>query len=268
MRRFFREPLVHFVMLGGLAFGVHEAWQRWRGERDVIVVSRATREHLERELSAGLGRAPAEAERAQALERWKLDEAAYRVAELSGLLARDELVRARLVARARDVFRGLEQVRAPSDAELEAFARDHRARYERPEQFELEQAFAARAGGAERARAAGFVAAAEAGAPLGGQGDEFPAGNRVEGAFEDLARVFGFGFATELAKASPGRVMVLEGTRGMHAVRLLRRVPPSLPPASELRPRLLLDYFREQEAELGERALRRIRDGYRFVEES
>lgn len=239
------------------------------GDERMVRVTRAAREHLVKELQGELGREPTEAERAAALARWKVDEVAYREAVRLGLDRTDPELRARLAARALEVFRGLEVVREPTDTELTGFLEEHRARYELPERLTIEHAFAARERGNAEERARAFVAAMKGGKELAALGDVFDVGSKVEdAAFEDLARLFGFEFATGVSKADTGDAMVLESTRGVHAVRVVKRTAAGLPPEDELRRRLVRDWKASQGSALKERAKQRLLEGYRFVEES
>jgi hypothetical protein len=172
------------------------------------------------------------------------------------------------MARARAVYQGLEIVVRPSEGELEAYLQRNRARYELPERFDVEHAFAARERGDAEARAAEFRRLAEEGAALATLGDAFEAGAALsEQAFDDLARVFGFGLSTALVRAKDGELLVLEGTRGVHAVRITRRRGPELLPREALRARVLRDYWRSKQSELEERALRKLAVQYVFTEE-
>ena len=266
MVRWSRAPLLHFVVLGAGLFLGERVWERGRDEERVILVSRATREHLRVELEAERGRVATAEETRAALEGWKLDEVVYREAERLGILREDQAVRARLVERARAVYRGLEIQRAPAPAELERFLAANRARYELPERFDFEQVFAARERGDAERRVREFKTAAEKGGRLRGQGDEFVVGEQLEEqSFEEIARVFGFGFATGLAKAAIGEVVILEGTRGVHAVRVTRRIAPALPPMDELLPRLARDLLSARRSE--EKGFERLVARYRFVEQ-
>jgi len=257
---------LHFVVLGAGLFFCERVWERGKDEERVIRVSRATREHLRMELEAELGRAATAEEARAALERWKLDEAVYREAQRLGILREDQAVRARLVERARAVYRGLEIERTPTQAELERFLAENRARYELPERFDFEQVFAARERGDAERRAREFKTAAEQGAGFLGRGDEFVVGEQLgEQSFEEIARVFGFGFATGLVKAPLGEVVILEGTRGVHAVRVTRRIAPGLPAMEALSPRLVRDLLSERRSE--EQGFERLVARYRFVEQ-
>jgi hypothetical protein len=260
-----REPLLHFLVLGGLVAAARSA-MGGTDEEHVVRVTRATREHLVRELEGQLGRAPTGAERDDALARWKSDEVAYREAIRLGVDRTDPELTARMAARAIEVFRGLEIQREPTDTELTGFLEENRARYEVPERYTIEHAFAKREGGNAAARAASFVGAAKGGKELAGLGDVFDVGSKVEEvAFEDLARIFGYEFATGVSKAAPGDVVVLESTRGFHAVRLVKTIPAGLPEESVLRPRLVRDWKASRGDELREKAKRRILERYRFV---
>jgi hypothetical protein len=203
------------------------------------------------------------------MARWKSDEVAYREAIRLGVDRTDPELKARMAARAIEVFRGLEIQREPTDTELTGFLEENRARYEVPERYTIEHAFAKREGGSAAARAASFVRAAKGGKELAELGDVFDVGSKVEEvAFEDLARLFGFEFAQGVARAKTGELVVLESTRGVHAVRLVKTIPAGLPEESTLRPRLVRDWKASQGEELREKAKRRILERYRFVEES
>jgi len=268
MLRLLREPLLHFLLLGAAVAAARAALDRG-DDAHVVRVTQAARAHLVKELQAELGREPTEAERAAALARWKMDEVAYREAVRLGLDRTDPELTARLAARTLEVFRALELPPEPTDTELTGFLEEHRARYELPERFTIEHAFASRERGNAEARARAFVAAAKDGKELSALGDVFDVGSKVEdAAFEDLARLFGFEFATGVSTAGAGHVVVLESTRGVHAVRVVKRSAAGLPPEDELRRRLVRDWKASQGRELEQRARRRLLERYRFVEKS
>jgi hypothetical protein len=268
MHRLLREPLLHFIVLGALLASFRAMAAR-TDDAHVVQVTRATREHLVRELEATLGRAPTGTERAEAMARWKSDEVTYREAIRLGVDRTDPELTARMAARAIEVFRGLEIQQEPTDTELTGFLEENRARYEVPERYTIEHAFAKRESGNAAARAASFVRTAKGGKELAELGDVFDVGSKVEEvAFEDLARLFGYEFATGVTRAAPGDVVVLESTRGFHAVRLVETIPAGLPEESTLRPRLVRDWKASRGDELREKAKRRILERYRFVEES
>lgn len=267
--RLLRGPLLHFLVLGGL---LAAARSQMGGADDahLVRVTRATREHLVRELEGQLGRTATPAERDEAMARWKSDEVVYREALRLGVDRTDPELTARMAARALEVFRGLEIQREPTDTELTGFLEENRARYEVPERYTIEHAFAKRESGNAEARAESFVVnATKDGKGLASQGDVFDVGSQVEEvAFEDLARIFGFEFATGVAKTKPGQIVVLESTRGFHAVRVVKIIPAGLPDESLLQPRLVRDWKASRGEEQREKAKRRILERYRFVEAS
>jgi hypothetical protein len=223
-----------------------------------------------RELEGQLGRAATADERNQAIARWKSDEVVYREAVRLGVDRTDQELTARMAASTLEVFQGLEIQREPTDTELTGFLEANRARYEVPERYTLEHAFAKREGGNAEVRAKGFAASvASDGKELAALGDVYDVGSKVEEvAFEDLARIFGFEFAEGVARAKPGEVVVLESTRGFHAVRVLGTIPAGLPDEALLLPRLVRDWKASLGDELKEKAKRRLLSRYRFEEAS
>ena len=102
VRRFFREPLLHFLLLGALLFVLHRAWQGLQPSDRLIVITPALHADLERELAVELGRAPDAAELAAALETWKSEEVLFREGVRLGLDDDDPLVRRRSARRRAD----------------------------------------------------------------------------------------------------------------------------------------------------------------------
>jgi len=233
-----------------------------------IVITRATVAHLERELAAELGRAPSRAELDRALARYKLEEAAYREALRLGLDRTDPAVRTRLVTRVRELYDKLEIPEQPTPAELDAFLAEHRPLYELPARFSFEHAFVERSQPDAAKRVETLREALARGAPVAGLGDAFERGTTFSAqTFEDIARVFGFPFAVAVRRQEPGTVVTIESSHGYHAVRVIEKTPPTLPPRALLEPRLVRDYQIAKSGERSDAALEKLAAKYTFVEE-
>ena len=267
LARLLREPLVHFLVLGALLFVGRELLRDGSTDERTIVITRATVAHLERELAAELGRAPSPAELDQALARYRLEEIAYREALRLGLDLSDPAVRTRLVTRVREIYQKLEIPKEPSRAELDAFLAEHRQLYELPARFAFEHAFVARSNADAAERVEAVREALARGAPAATLGDAFDQGTRFEGqTFEDIARVFGFPFAVAVRRQAPGTVATIESPHGYHAVRLLEKTPPALPPRATLEPRLIRDYQIAKSGETSDAVLEKLASQYTIVE--
>lgn len=182
MRALVREPLVHFVVLGGLLFGLdaarrdgdgaEEREDAGAGARAVdhrIVVTRAVRDELAARLAQVNGRAPTEAELERALEAQVDEEVLYREGMARGLGEDDPAIRARVAAQMRFVLSAeAEGEDVPEDA-VRAFFDAHRERWAAGTRVSFTHVFVQVDGGsAETAERAEAAAAAETAAGAAG----------------------------------------------------------------------------------------------------
>jgi hypothetical protein len=262
-RRSLRDPLLLFLSLAAGVF-VFEAVRGRTDERTISVPS-GLRAELERRLSAELGRVPSAAERAAALARWKVDQAAAREAIALDLGRDDPQVTALL--RARVAARRSAAVPEPSEQELTAFLDSQRAAFEQPALHDFEQVFFDLQKPGAESRAQATLLALERGADPKSFGDPFRFGSPLRG--ESLARVrtvFGPVFAARLAQAEPGHFYLVRSSEGLHAVRLLKKSEGRMPALSEVRPRVVAAWKLERRAAAEREALRALVAEYRFVD--
>src|SRR5688500_15398998 len=95
---FWREPLVHFVLLGAALFALH-GWLNARGApgTDTIVIDRGQVEHLGAGFARLRHRAPTGPELQGLIDEAIREEVFYREAIAQGLDRDDEIVRRRMV---------------------------------------------------------------------------------------------------------------------------------------------------------------------------
>jgi hypothetical protein len=224
-RAVLREPLVHFVVLGGLVFVAHAllATTPDTDERRLILTP-SVRSALAREFVGKYGRDPTPDDERELVDTWISEEVLLQEGLRLGLDRGDLVVRDRVISKMRSVLEGLVIVRQPTDAELGQLLATHRARYERPVRYNLEHAFADKRHRDARARAERYRAELTAGAEREGLGDPFALGTRHERrSSEYLTRSFGRQFADQVRSAEPGRWYTVESDHGWHAVRVTER---------------------------------------------
>ncbi|HEY0133695.1 MAG TPA: peptidylprolyl isomerase [Nannocystis sp.] len=261
-RRVLSEPLLHFAALGLVFFGLHAALAPARGE--ALVVDAARVRATANELGRRLGRAPAEAELASALQTELDEERLYREALALGLERDDPIVRRRLIQKLRFVHEDLADVAAPDDAALLAVRDADPGRYTTPARFALTQVFVAR----ERHTDAEAVARALqrrllAGEDPGGLGDLCVHGQRFGArTAAAYAGVFGERFAAGLLDMSPGTWSIAQSDLGWHVVRVDEMTPPALAPLAAVRPRLRADWEAARREASSEAALAGLRERY------
>lgn len=257
-----REPLVLFSLLAIAVFGL--AHVRARPSDDTIIVPRALRGELATKLAAELGRPPTPSERERALEHWKLEQAAAREGFAFGLERDDPRVLSLL--RERVAARRAKPVPEPTAAELTAFYEAHRASFAHPELYDFEQVFFDGRTSDAQTRARANLPVLEGGVAAESIGDPSRFGTSLRAV--PLARVratFGPEFAERLASAEPGAWQIARSSEGWHALRLLQKTPARQVALSELRPRLVDEWKREQATRAAHDALQALLDEYQFV---
>jgi peptidyl-prolyl cis-trans isomerase C len=207
-----REPLVHFVLIGGLLFAVdHE-----RGEdraptaaivapaatpapapsRSIVIDAAATKQ-IAANAERRLGRAPSTAELAEETERFIDEEVLYREALARGLDRDDPVIHQRIAGRMSYVLEQAVVMPEPTDAELRAWFDQHRDKWAVGEHVDFTHVFIA---DRDEARAKELGTALAAGAAPERLGDPFSGGHRYRGRkLDDLAQAFGPEFVAGLA---------------------------------------------------------------------
>lgn len=136
--RWLREPLLHFVLLGTLLFGVSRWWDaRSPPDDKTIVVTAAQREQLAMDFEVLAGRAPKDAELQRVVDAWVDREILYREAVRMGLDRDDPKVKQRVVQKMEFVVGEGLALDDPDDATLEAFLADNAARYAAVQRYDF-----------------------------------------------------------------------------------------------------------------------------------
>lgn len=125
LKRCLREPLVHFLLLGGLLF-LFSAWTSGpSGRAGRIVITRARIEELEAGFQRTWQRSPTEAERQALVEDDVRDEVSVREAVAAGLDLNDPIIRRRLRRKLELSNEDSVEAAVPTDEELQAFLQAH-----------------------------------------------------------------------------------------------------------------------------------------------
>lgn len=259
LRRAARQPTVHFFALGALLFVAHRAFV---GDARVIRVRAGVREDLTRRFRDHQGRVPTPAELAAEVRRWTQDEALYREALREGLDRDDATIRTVLADRLRARAAASWRPRAPTPDEMDRYLAAHRARYETPPSYAYELVRFAKtepAAPTARERYARALAAGAAPASLG---------RPVVGAdltVDLLSERLGPALAIAITHLSPGPWTPLEEGDAYLLVRLTG-VTGGLPPAEELRTRLVADWTYDERQGAVDAAVDAVVRRYRFEE--
>src|SRR4051812_21842732 len=129
---FLREPLLHFVVLGGLLFAAdHFLVARADDPRTIVVTADVDSEAIET-FAAARGRKP-NAQELEALHRvWLDNEVLYREGLALGVDKGDTAIRERVIFKALSVVDSNVKLPAPDDDLLRKWFESHREKYDEP----------------------------------------------------------------------------------------------------------------------------------------
>ena len=272
MRRFLKDPLVHFLLIGASLF-VLSAWrgERIRGGRERIVVTADQVAQVRDAAELLKGRAPTDEELAAMIEPTIRDEVLYREALALKLDVNDDEVRRRLVDKMSYLTQDTADPAPSSDAELRRFYDESSARFERPELATFDQVFfsPAERGDSVDAVAKAGLAALRSGRSPDEVGDHTPLRGIYENAPRDQVEVlFGDAVAEALFTMPPGDwTGPFKSDFGLHAVRLRARSARRLPPFDEIRDQVAAEFAADRRRERNEAEYRRMRAHYDVVVE-
>ena len=270
-RRLLRDPLVHFLGVGALLFGIYALVGPSRPGGDSIVITQAAIAEMTRQQATLAGRPVTKDELAALIESRIRDEVFYREGLTMGL-DRNDLVIERRVRQKYELIAEEEDSVEPSDADLEAYLRAQPERFRQPPDVTFAQIIipAEGPGTMSAERLALLRKRLEAGAdPLSiGQATQLPL--RVDDTPLDLvARAFGGPFAESLLAIPVGgwQGPVASGY-GAHFVRLDRRTLKPTPRLQDVRSEVQREWENARRERTRAERFAQLRKQYRIVVET
>lgn len=269
MKRLWREPLAHFLLIGAglfLLFGLTQ--KQGSNAPNRVVVSAGQVEQLAAQFLRTWLRPPTEAELAGLIEQHVRDEIYYREALAMGLDQNDPLIRRRMRQKLEFILEDLTAEDAPSDEVLSAFLQQHPDKFRMEPQVSFQQLYlnpdkrqnlAADAGNMLESLRAG-----RAPETLGDPtmvGEEYTLATRSE-----IARQFGEAFALEVVALEPGAWSgPLYSGLGGHLVLVTDRREGRFPELAEIRAQVEREYLAQRRQELKDKAYAKVLESYEVV---
>jgi hypothetical protein len=238
------EPLVHFLILGGLVFALHRALLSPLAARpstrgNLLVVDVQKQKELAALLEQRLQRKPTAHDLDQGIQRWVEEEVLLREALRLDLWQTDPVLRDQLIARMRSLLQASVAPRQASELELDAYLAAHRERYLEPANATfIEYVVPAGSQADDVARElARRLRMAETVRELPVRHSQRPE--------RELAALYGAQLTARIMALAPGEWQILRAPRALHVVKLESRAPARELSRDELRPRLLADLTAE-----------------------
>jgi hypothetical protein len=243
-KRLLREPLVHFLLLGGLLFLFFQ-WQGGSGGPGStrIVITPGLIDHLATGFTRTWQRPPSEAEIKGLIDDYVKEEIAFREAVAMGLDRDDTVIRRRLRQKLEFLLVDEAGSATAADAELQAWMARHRDAFRIEPQVAFRQVYVNpdRRGASSRAEAEKLLAKLRAAGPDAaidrmGDASMLPAEQPLE-PLREASRTFGEDFAQDLVKIEPGQwAGPVESSFGLHLVLVREHKEGAVPQLSEIRP--------------------------------
>jgi peptidyl-prolyl cis-trans isomerase C len=268
--RLLREPLVHFLMAGGLLFAVDAARPKPATPSDhVIQITEAEIDRLRMQWTKQYQRPPELAELEDLIDARVREEVLYREALAMGLDQDDSIVRRRLAQKLEFLIEDVAAAHEPTHAELSAFFDKRQERYRLPARISFSQVYFSR-------NRRGRAAESDAGLVLAGlgpailpaaaadQGDRFIMGaSYSEQSPEDVETAFGPEFVRALFEIEPGGWSgPIASAYGWHLVRIEAQSSSRLPRLAEVADHVRHDWSYEQRRKANEAVYERLAARY------
>ena len=232
-----REPLLHFVLLGGLLFAADYFVGGRSDDPHTIVIDAKVDQEARQIFQAARGREP-NAEELYALRRvWLDNEVLYREGLALQLDKGDKSIRERVIFKALSVVDAGTKLPPYDDKLLREWFEKNRTRYDEPPRYSFQEAVLS--GNADDAAKRAFASALNAGNP----GDA-RAGLRVfrDRPHDNIVQTYGETFARALEILPPGEWRALQARDELRVMQLSEVSPPKPADYEELRGVVLQDW--------------------------
>ena len=258
-----REPLLHFVVLGGLLFAADHLLISRSDDPRTIVVGAEVDAQAREVFKASRGQDPNPQELAALRRVWLDNEVLYREGLALQVDKGDPAIRDRVIFKALSVVDANTQLPPVNDKLLRDWFEAHRIKYDEPARLDFQEAVLS--GENTEAAVQAFAAALNGGLPGDAQ-----AGLRVfKGRpHANLVQSYSAEFARALEAAPPGEWLALQTPTGWRAMRLDAVTAPKPAAFEPLRGVLLQDWTDAVMAERRTAAVRALGQKYRIKTEA
>jgi peptidyl-prolyl cis-trans isomerase C len=271
LRAAFREPLLHFVLIGAALFAF-TAWRQQQQEHSEIRITSGEIAQLAAFWETQSQRKPTAAELRGLIEERIDEEVLAREAVRLGLDRDDVILRRRLAQKMAFVSDDLAVAGEPAEADLRAFFDSHQATYTTPDLYALRHVFfnPDRHGMALDADAQRALRRLTRDGNPNDLGDPFMLPRELaDVSRDDIARDFGSMFADAVISAKPGTwAGPVRSPFGVHLVKLESQTPSSVARFEDVRDRVREAFLAQKQQEANAALRAKLRKQYRIVVET
>ena len=266
IRKLWREPLVHFLLIGAALFVFYDQTREQGSEApNRIVMSSGQVEQIAANFKRTWMRPPTETELSALIENYVREEVLYREALAMGLDQSDPVVRQRMRSKLEFILEDLSSAEV-ADEVLLAYLKEHPDKFQTQPQVSFQQVYLSPDTRTDLAgEAEVLLARLNGGAAPESLGDPtlvpyaFTLASQTE-----IERTLGERFGRGVVELVPGDDWVgpVFSAYGGHLVKVSERVDARLPDMSEIRELVEREYLVERRNEIKDLAYAKLREGY------
>lgn len=273
--KWLREPLLHFLLIGGLLFVVFNVRNdSVINDEKHITISAEQINALSLQWRQRWQRSPTADELQSMIEQKIRNEVLYREAVAMGLDKNDPVVRRRLAQKISFIFTGLSEVVEPTDAELQGYLDAHAEKYAVPARRNFVQIYFNVQQRGEPARQDArrvlhTLTQSGTHVDLDELGDTSMLARQYRQASQqDVARLFGGDFARDLFDVPAGSWQgPVVSSYGLHLIYVADKTASQLSTLEAMRDRLRQDWMARQRQDFDEAFYQGLRQRYQIVVE-
>lgn len=270
MKRFLREPIVHFILLGALLVFIHNLWSDYQGiEGRNIYVSASEIDRLSTAWSSTSGREPSEKDRNYIIDQYVKEEVLVREAARLGLDVDDVIIRRRMAQKMDFLISAQSETKQPSDDILRKFYDDNASQFTSNERRSFNHIYISpeKYGADVEQQAQALLKQVNTGADWSSLGDPFIQKRSYAVVPQaEITRLFGPDFARDIFALKPGQWSGPIGSAfGLHLVKI-ETVDNALQANFEAIKPAILDAWRaQQQLQLKADKVDDLVSGYRII---
>lgn len=270
MKKWYKEPLLHFLVIGVVIFAVFSIASKEEAVvgGNKIVVSSAETERLSDNWSKRMNRPPTEIELQGLIEAFIKEEVYYREALALGLDQDDTIIRRRLMQKMEFLSNDLAELNQPDESALNKYFLENQEKYRLPARISFTHIYFSIDKRGAMALADSKRVLAELDVPRAPErGDSFMMEyDFVQETPSEVARSFGSGFAEQLftLETNTWQGPIASGY-GYHLVRISEKINARMPEIASVIDKVRTDFMFEQRQKTNKEIYERFKSRYEIV---
>jgi hypothetical protein len=272
--RLLKEPLLQFLVLGAMLFGLYGVVGKRSDAPERIVVSAAQIGNLADGFQRTWRRAPSEGELQGLVENYIRDEVFYRAGRAVGLDRDDVVVRRRMRQKMEFLAEEI-AVPQPTEEQLARYLTDNAEQFRSEDRLTFRQVFlsssrSAETKDSEAKRIATLLSGTDLELDTTSLGDPFLLNEALNALpFGEVVRTFGEAFAKQVFAEEPGRWFgPIASPYGEHFVFIEQRTKGGIPPLDAIRPAVALKWGEARRMEAEQKLYTSLREQYDITVEA